>query len=292
MIALALRLTAAGALQLDAPLAKYLPAAGAAQPGVTLRRLLCHTSGLPLDVEPWLAPYAAGLDWPTLAQACQATPLARAPQTQVVYSNLGAGLLAIVVEQVTCQPFPDALTRLVFSPLRIEGYLGVEPPRAPAVIAGRLGTHSGTPLEPFNSAFYRSLALPWAGLVTTAAGALALVRAFAGEPAGFLPRDLAADATRDQTGGIGGLMFEPLRWPRNPWGLGVELRGDKTPHWTPPAAAPSSFGHTGASGCIAWHDPVRRVSWAILGARTMEGWWRQWAALGAAILLHTASADG
>ena len=127
-----LRLAAAGALQLDDLLAKHLPAAGAAQPGVTLRSLLCHTSGLPLDVEPWLAPYAAGLDWPTLAQACLATPLARPPQTQVVYSNLGPGLLAIVVERLTRQPFADALTRLVLSPLQIEGYLGVEPPRTPA----------------------------------------------------------------------------------------------------------------------------------------------------------------
>jgi beta-lactamase class C len=278
-----LRLVASGAMALDDPLAGYLPEAAAAVDGVTLRSLLSHTAGLPPDVAPETAPYTAQLDWPALARACLATPLVRPPQTRVSYSNTGYGLLAIVVERITGYPFNAAVTDLVLQPLEIEGYLGVEPPRQPAQIMGELGRHAGTALEPYNSAFWRSLALPWGGLVTTAAGALGLVRAFTG-PAGFLPDDLLAEAISDQTGGLAGGMGGVGRGAHYAWGLGPELRGDKRPHFAPAEASPMSFGHAGASGCLAWFEPVAGVAWAILGTRTFERWWRQWPTIGAAIL--------
>ncbi|MGH2617403.1 MAG: serine hydrolase domain-containing protein, partial [Thermomicrobiales bacterium] len=251
---------------------------------VTPRSLLCHTAGLPLDLLAESAPYEVGLDWPTLARACLATVPTRPAGTQVQYSNLGPGLLAIVVERLSNRPFNEALVDLVLAPLGTEGYLGVEPPRPPARIAGDLGDHAGTDLEPYNSAFWRFLALPWGGMLTTAAGALSLVRAFAGEPAGFLPPALLAEATRDQTRGLNGGFWEPLMWPQCPWGLGVELRGAKDPHWAPVSASPVSFGHAGASGCLAWADPVAGVAWVMLGTRTIEGWWMDWPAIGGAII--------
>ncbi|MCC7020612.1 MAG: beta-lactamase family protein [Ardenticatenales bacterium] len=279
-----LRLAADGVVELDDALAKHLPDAAAARDGVTLRAMLCHTAGLPIDLAPEAASYAPGLDWPELARACLTTPLSAPPGSDVQYSNIGSGLLAIVVERRTGLPIGEALDALVLSPLGIEGTLGSEPPRPPAVLMGELGDHAGTALEPFNSPFWRSLGMPWGGLLTTAGGALALVRAFAGVPAGFLPADVLADAVRDQTGGLGGGLFGALRWPRCPWGLGVELRGDKSPHWAPAEASPDSFGHVGASGCLAWCDPAADVAWAILGTRTFERWWRAWPAIGAAVL--------
>ncbi len=280
-----LRLAAAGALRPDDPLVNHLPNAAAARKGVTLRTLLSHTSGLPDDVPPELAPYAPELDWPTLARACLATPLAHTPQTRVTYSNVGFGLLAIIVERVTGLPFATALTVLVLTPLGIEGYLGVEPKRSPAWVVGELGEHTGTPLSPYNSMFWRRLALPWGGLVTTAAGALALVRAFAGMPTDFLPSALLTEATRDQTEGLGGgPVSGVLEWPHCAWGLGVELRGDKVPHFSPAEAAPSSFGHAGASGCLAWCDQTAGVAWSMLSCLTFESWWQSWSAIGTALL--------
>lgn len=281
-----LRLVDAGALDLDDPLARYLPAAAAAQPGVTLRRLLCHTAGLPIELPTRAAPYAPGLDWPALAQACLRQPLERPPQTHVQYSNVGYGLLGLVVEARTRLPFAAALADLALVPLGVEGYLGVEPPRPLARLADVRGGHAGTPLEPFNSPFWRSLALPWAGLTTNAAGALALVRAFLGVPSGFLREETRAAAISDQSGSRAGGFLEPLIWSACPWGLGPELRGAKAPHWTPPAASPASFGHVGASGCLAWADPAADLAWVILGARTnYAGWLVQGGPLiGAALL--------
>jgi len=282
-----LRLVATGDLELDAPVARYAPEAAASSREITLRALLSHTAGMPGDLPDGAAPYQLGLDWPALARACLATPPVAPPGTEARYDNVGFGLLAIAVERATRQPFPLALADLVLAPLGVEGYLGAEPPRPPARIAGAFGQHSGTDLEPVNSAFWRSLALPWGGLVTTASGALRLARAFAGAPVGFLPPSLLADATSDQTSGLPGGFAPPLVWPHNTWGLGVELHGHKRPHWAPREASAGSFGHVGASGCIAWFDPVAGVGWAMHGMRAFQGWWKHWPVLGSIILRTT-----
>jgi beta-lactamase class C len=269
-----LRLAEAGALHLDDLLRDHLPQAAAAQDGVTIRSLLCHTAGLPADIAPDAAPYARGLDWPALAAALAATPLERPPWTRVVYSNAGFGLLGVVAEHLTGQAFREVLSEDVLQPLGVEGYFGVEPPRRAARIADVRGSRARDPaLEPHNSPFYRSLGLPWAGLVTNAAGALRIVRAYAGRPEDYLRPETRAEATRSNTRGLPGGAQPPLQWDPCPWGLGVEVRGEKQPHWTPPAAGPDSFGHSGGSGCLAWYAPSHDVAWAILGARTADSGW-------------------
>ena len=287
-----LRLAEDRALTLDDQLSEHVPEARAAQHGVTIRTLLCHTAGLPIDVADTLAAYAPGLDWPQLRAACLATALETPPGTRVQYDNVGYGLLAAVIERRTEQGFADALHTLVLGPLEIAGYLGVEPPRAVATLADVRGSQRGGELEPFNSAFWRSLALPWAGLVTTAAGALALVRAFQGYPATFLRPATRAEATRNQTGDLAGGFVKPLAWSPCPWGLGPDLRGAKMPHWAPLEAGAASFGHSGASGCVAWAAPSVDCAWAILGARTADSGWllRRAPAIGAAIV--AACTDG
>ena len=281
-----LQIADTGGLGIDDPLSQYLPEAAVSAAGATLRQLLAHTSGLPLDPRDDIAPYAPGLDWPLLARACLETPPQWQPNTRVQYSNVGYGLLAIVVERVTGRPFADVLQRDVLEPLGIEGYLGVKPPRPPVVIADVRGAYRGTDLEPLNASFWRSLALPWAGLLTTLDGALALVQAFRAVPAGFIRPTTLADATRNQTDDLSGGLGAPLLWPRCPWGLGPELRDSKTPHWAPSQADPGSFGHAGTSGCVVWADPTADVAWAILGSRTADNGWllRRGPASGAAIL--------
>ena len=116
----ALRLVDAGNLDLDAELIQYLPDAAAAQPGVRVRMLLSHSSGLPEDVEQDKAPYAPGLDWPIAARACLDTALEAPLFTRVRYSNVGYGLLATIVERATGRPFAEALAELVLRPLHVE----------------------------------------------------------------------------------------------------------------------------------------------------------------------------
>ena len=279
-----LRLRDDGALRLDDSIVRYLPEAASAQPGVTVRKLLCHTAGLPTDVSSKLAPYAASLSWPILARACLETELAHRPDSLVLYSNVGYGLLGEIVERQMDQPFAQALRELVLDPLGIEAYLSV-PYRPTAKVADVRSRHRGTALEPYNSDFWLSLALPYGGLVTMMDGALALVQAFTGKAEGFLRTTTLVEATRNQVGELPG-RSGVLQWPFCPWGLGPELRDAKTPHWSPSEASAESFGHAGASGCLAWCDPSAGVAWAFHGARVADTGWllRSGAAIGAAIL--------
>lgn len=49
----------------------------------------------------------------------------------------------------------------------------------------------------------------------------------------------------------------------NPFGLGFEVRGDKTPHWTGRTNAPSTFGHFGMLGTMFWVDPAARLGLVV-----------------------------
>jgi CubicO group peptidase (beta-lactamase class C family) len=283
-----LRLADAGRLSPDDELGRHLPDAAAAVPGVTVRALLAHTAGLPAEFPEADVPYRLGTSWPLVAAACLRIAPERPPGTVFEYGNVAYGLLGVILERLTGRSLFPALAELVFDPLAIEAYLGVEPPRTPAAVSGLGGEHFGTALEPLNSPFWRSLGLPWGGLVTTAPGALALVRAFAGEPAGHLRPETLAEVTRDQTGGLPGVPGTPYAFMAGPWGLGPELQHGAKPPWAPVEAGAGSFGHAGSSGCVAWAAPGPGVAWAAVSGRVMgaEDHWlfTRAAAVGAAVL--------
>nr|WP_294168618.1 serine hydrolase domain-containing protein [uncultured Sphingomonas sp.] len=271
-------------IALDDQLKKYLPAAAAADPAVTLRSLLSHTSGLPLEYDLSLTPYNGSIGWDQISQACLATCLASPPNSCVQYSNVGFALLALVIERVTGKDFKLVLEDSVFRPLGVEAYIGRSPPRRPAVVVDMNSDYVGTGLEPYNSEFWFHLGTPWAGIYTTAAGLLALLLAYTKLEGGIISGATALEARRDQTRGLSGgfastdpfLGFRSsnaIRWEPCAWGLGLELKGTKRPHWSPPSAAPDSFGQIGASGCLAWYDPAHRVGWVALAPRTTDNGW-------------------
>jgi beta-lactamase class C len=280
-----LRLAEAGRLSPGDDLGRHLPEAAAAVPGVTLRTLLAHTSCLPASPEAEVR-YGPGVTRQALAAACLRLAPERPPGSAFVYGNVSYGLLGVLIERVTGRGLYPALTELVFDPLGIEAYLGVEPPRTPAIVSGLRGEYVGTALEAFNSPFWRSLA--WDDLLTTAPGALALVRAFMGEPEGWLRPDTIAEATRDQTGGLQGVTGTPFAFITGPWGLGPELQRVGKPDWAPTEAGPDSFGHARSSGCVVWAAPGAGIAWAALSGRamgSMDHWlFTRAAALGTAVL--------
>ncbi len=300
-----LRLYEAGQLGLDDQLSRYLPEAAAATPDVTIRRLLSHTSGLPFDLAPDAVNYAIGLTWAQVGEGALRTPLATAPGLKVQYSNVAYALLGLIIKQLTGTDFERALDTLVIRPLGIEGYLGTPRPRTPMYIADVGGPHAKTPLEHHNSDFWYGLSLPWVGLTTTAEGMLRLALAYIDEAAGgpgLLRPETLAEATRNQTGTLAGgfstkdpflglLPSNPIDWSPCPWGLGVELLGEKTPHWAPRQASPTSFGHLGSTGTVVWADPVNQAAWAILGTRTTDNGWmlRYGPVIGATVLSMVAA---
>jgi len=105
-----------GILDYDDPVSRFLPDLARYAPGVTVRHLLNHTSGIP-DVGD------LGIDHPGLTNAevlatlARATPLTSPPATRYRYSNTGYVLLATIVERLSGQRMADFLAQHVFQPL-------------------------------------------------------------------------------------------------------------------------------------------------------------------------------
>ena len=287
---LVLRLADAEKIDLDAGIGDYLPEARAARsPGITIRRLLSHTSGMPLEIShdlsdpPGGVRYGAGLHWPgEMAAACLAAEPVGEAGAAVQYSNVAYGLLGLVAERVAGRPFARLLDAYVFEPLGIEAYVDRLSERAPIAVADVPSPYAGTDLEPYNSPVSLLLGAPWASVVTNAGGALQLLRSY-GAGSRLLSADTAAAARSVQTGDAAGgfgtteafLGHGPSRsatWSPCPWGLAIEIQGGKEPHWAP-ATLPDYFGQIGSSGCLACHDPASGVSWVLFGARSTNSGW-------------------
>lgn len=71
----------------------------------------------------------------------------------------------------------------------------------------------------------------------------------------------------------------------NPWGLGFEIRGHKSPHWTGSLNSSATFGHFGRAGGFLWVDPVRMVALCSLSDRDFGPWaTHAWPALADSVL--------
>ncbi|MGA1297850.1 MAG: serine hydrolase domain-containing protein [Ilumatobacteraceae bacterium] len=83
---------------------------------------------------------------------------------------------------------------------------------------------------------------------------------------------MAADATSIQFGDLNGVTPGFGSFRPNPWGLGLEIRGQKNPHWTGSLNSPRTFGHFGGSGTMMWVDPDIDTSLVALTNRRFETW--------------------
>jgi CubicO group peptidase (beta-lactamase class C family) len=103
-----------GRISLDAPVTRYLPEfTGGEKDLVTIRQLLTHRSGLPAGRDI----YKMTRDPAEARRLVLSTPLAFHPGEYYEYSDLGADVLAMVVEAVSAQPLDEFLADYVFHPL-------------------------------------------------------------------------------------------------------------------------------------------------------------------------------
>jgi CubicO group peptidase (beta-lactamase class C family) len=90
---------------------------------------------------------------------------------------------------------------------------------------------------------------------------------------------------RVQFPGLDGVLPDWGRFSPLDWGLGVELKGEKTPHWSGSRTSPSTYGHFGGSGTFLWVDPARGVACAALTTREFGDWAKAaWPRLSDAVL--------
>lgn len=109
----------------------------------------------------------------------------------------------------------------------------------------------------------------------------------------LLARETWADATSPQYPDLAGIVPDVGRFDPCPWGLGVEIKGGKTPHWMGRANSPATFGHFGGAGTMMWVDPLVSVGLVALTDRPFDEWrddaLRRWPELSDAVLADTRS---
>ncbi len=256
---------------------------------VTVRHLLCHTSGLPENIG---VRRLRMRDEPTLDAMIDAMcnlPLASVPGERLRYSNAGYGVAARVAERAGVEPFAALLRDTVLAPLGIDDIVS----RPGDDMLGRLAhiddaSSAGTPVESYNSAYWRDLGIPWGGFFGTTRGVLTFAAAFLDGRRLF--SDETVDAmTTDQTGGVpGGVESFGAIWKVGRWGAGWEVKGEKTNHWTGRATSPRTFCHWGQSGTLVWADPDRDLALAVFANRSARRPWPitppRWAALSDAVV--------
>ena len=78
----------------------------------------------------------------------------------------------------------------------------------------------------------------------------------------------AHEATTIQYPELGGVIPGLGSYKPNPWGLGIEIRDHKQPHWTGSLNSPQTFGHFGGSGTMMWIDP--RINTGLIALTDLD----------------------
>lgn len=98
------------------------------------------------------------------------------------------------------------------------------------------------------------------------------------------PSTLAA-ATTVAFPGLDGVLPGYGKQTPNDWGLGLEIRGHKEPHWTGATNSPRTFGHFGRSGTFLWVDPAIDAALIVLTDEPFGDWARdRWPELSDAVV--------
>lgn len=261
---LAMVLSDRGNLDLDAPVARYLPRfTGGGREAVTLRMLLDHTSGLPA-----FAPlYRGARTRDDAIEQLWAVALRRPPGRLAEYSDLNAILLGLVMEQIGGLPLDQLTRQEIFDPLGMGQTMYVPAaswrPRIAPSMRDRRGPIAGRPSDP--NAFALGGVAGHAGVFGTAG-------------------DLARFA---QVWLRQGQLADGRPWVRTPTLERFLSRGAMTGTrvlgWdTPPAqpldrttsfgalAGPATYGHTGWTGTSLWIDPQNDLFLVLLTNRSYD----------------------
>jgi CubicO group peptidase (beta-lactamase class C family) len=267
-----------GRIELDAPVAGYLPGfTGAGKDAVTVRMLLTHTSGLRVGAD------VAGLSGAAARRAAVlATPLVRGarPGATFRYSSVGLMVAAQLVEKATGGSLDAALRAGITGPLGLRD-TGFRPlawltaaDEARRLVATDARSSRGLLRGVVHDDVAHRMggAAGSAGIFATAADVAAVGQALLAGGTHRGRRILAAGTVGQMlTNANRGLpAIDPER-PGRPsdHGLGVTLR---QPWFMGRLSGAATFGHTGFTGTSLLVEPRRRLVLVLLTNRAHPNW--------------------
>ena len=138
---IAMQEVAAGRLDLDAPITRYLPDSKAPYASrITSRMLMQHVSGLPRTDEgpagkdDWSTFYSVDLSSPETGRAWCEGPTTREPLSEFFYGDCDFVMMTAVIEATSGKPYAELIAERIAEPLGLTS-VGLFP-RADATVAG------------------------------------------------------------------------------------------------------------------------------------------------------------
>lgn len=281
-----------GRLDLDAPVARYWPAFAAnGKAEITVRDAMSHRAGLPAPARDLTLEEVLGWD-PVIGVLEQQPPLFARSDGHLYHAMTYGWILGEVIHRITGRRPGAFFEMAVAQPLSLRTWIGLpekeratvawmEPPladedsdaarQAAALMAenpllARGNTMGGAYAFPdregtvtFNDPRIQAAEIPAANGISTARSLAGLYGACVGEVDGvrLLTPASAADTMRVRAWGpqLSGLPDDGARW-----GTGFQLASPPTQ----PMLGPTSFGHAGAGGQLAFADADSGVGFAYL----------------------------
>lgn len=143
------------------------------------------------------------------------------PGQRRMYTNAGIEQLAVVVSDAVGQPFDSWVRDTVTGPLGMDSL-----------------EITGSPAKDYLGSINDLLLLADEFLTPS-----------------LISQALADDAHRPHFPELAGVLPGYGRQSPNDWGLGAEIKGSKSPHWTGSRHSARTYGHFGQSGSYLWVDP-------------------------------------
>jgi CubicO group peptidase (beta-lactamase class C family) len=259
-----------GEISLADPVQKYLPEfKGPGRDKVRVQDLLTHTSGLPDMLPENIKLRERHAPLSEFVKGAMTTPLLFEPRTSYSYSSMGTLLAAEIVERLTKMPLGAFQERELFEPLKMKNTslgLGKRNLKDTALVQGDSFAETPKDLERYgaNSQYLRKLGHPWGGMHSTALDLGIVLQMFLNggvyDGMRIVGRATVEAMTTDQNKKIG-----------QPFGLGWGLKGTTAWNAFGDLSSETTFGHSGATGTVAWADPQRELLCVILTTRP----WRE-----------------
>ncbi len=161
------------------------------------------------------------------------------PGTRRIYSNAAFDVLGDAVGEQAQMPFGDYFHEAL-SPLGLESTV-----------------LSGSPAH---------------GAVSSAADLLRVAEAILRPDGRFLDPTTIAEMCSPAFPDLPGILPGYGIQDPNSWGLGIEIRGSKAPHWTGSRNSPRTVGHFGRAGGFLWVDPEAGVAAVVLTDHDFGDW--------------------
>ncbi len=257
-----------GRVSLDDPVSRYLPElSGGEREKIRVRDLLAHTSGLPDMLPENTELRRANAPLSQFVERTFKTPLLYTPGSSFRYQSMGVLLAGEIVERLTGMRLREFESKEIFQPLGMNrSALGMGSMRiSETVEAWTSAKADPKDTERFgaNSPYWRDMGHPWGGMHSNTRDIATLLQTFlnGGEYGGkrVFSRSTVKLMTSDQN-----------RRVQAPWGLGWALGRSTVWNFFGDLVSARAFGHTGATGTVAWADPDSQLVCVILTDRLLD----------------------